>query len=38
MIPLTEKLFGEKKLTMGARRDILNDLFRQDMIYKTLRN
>lgn len=38
MIPLTEKLFLEKKLTGGVRRDILNDLFRQDMIYKSLRD
>ncbi|WP_405306915.1 helix-turn-helix domain-containing protein [Methanobrevibacter sp.] len=38
MIPLTEKLFTEKKLTGGVRRDILNDLFRQDLLYKTLRD
>ena len=36
MIPLTEKLFYEHKLTGGVRRDILNDLFRQDMIYRGL--
>ena len=33
MIPITEKLYEQKKLTQGARRDILLDLFRQDIVY-----
>lgn len=33
MIPLTERLHGENKLTNGARKDILLNLFRQDIIY-----
>lgn len=33
MIPLVEKLYGENKLTRGARKDILLDLFRQDIVY-----
>lgn len=33
MIPLTERLYNEKKLTKGVRKDILLDLFRQDIVY-----
>ena len=33
MIPLTEKLYNENKLTGGVRKDILLDLFRQDIVY-----
>ena len=33
MIPITEKIYNENKLTRGARKDILLDLFRQDIVY-----
>ena len=33
MIPLTERIHDENKLTRGARKDILLDLFRQDIVY-----
>ena len=37
MIPLAEKVCKMGRISIGKRREILNDLFRQDIIYKSLR-
>lgn len=36
MIPLTEKLWEEGKIGNGVRKDILLDLFKEELIYKSI--
>ena len=36
MIPLTEKLWNLEKIGNGLRKDILLDLYKEELIYKSL--